>query len=262
MTRALKYVDADGVKVSYRESGGGEPVVVFVHGALGSSLTWVYQLKAAKEGGFKALALDLPGHGESEDLVGEVDIARLAEIVEKFMDALGVERAVLVGHSMGGAIAMTMAVDHPQRLSGLVLANTGAKLGVLPEILEGLEKDYQRTVAEVIAPLAFSRRTDPKLVEASIAEMLKVPLHVALRNFKACNSFDLRSKLGEVRAPTLIIAGDEDRLTPLKWAEYLRNNIEGARLKVIEGCGHIAMLEKPLEFNRALMDFLARLSLN
>jgi len=90
--------------------------------------------------------------------------------------------------------------------------------------------------------------------------MLRVPRRVALRNFKACDGFDLRGRLGDVEAPTLIIAVSDDKLTPVKWAEYLRDNIKGSRLVVIEGAGHASMLEKPKEFNEALINFIQGLS--
>jgi len=257
----LGEVEVEGVKLAYREAGYGCPCMVLIHGALGSSLSWIHQLKMAECGGLRALALDLPGHGGSWDVEdGCETIADLAKLVEGFIEALGLEPAVLVGHSMGGAVALTIAVQSPRLVEALVLANTGAKLGVLKEILEGLEHDYERAVVELIAPMAFSPSASKELVEASIKEMLMVPQRVALRNFKACDSFDLRGRLGNVEAPTLIIASSDDKLTPVKWAEYLRDNIKGSRLVVIEGAGHASMLERPREFNEALANFLRGLS--
>ncbi|RLF09970.1 MAG: alpha/beta hydrolase [Thermoprotei archaeon] len=257
--KPLKEVTVQGVKLSYRVAGQGSMKVLFIHGALGSSMAWVFQLRMAEEEGFEALAPDLPGHGGSSDLQGEVDIAYLAGLMKSFLEVLGVEEAVVVGHSMGGAIAMTLAAEAPRRVKGLALANTGAKLGVLPEILEGLSRDYRRTVEEVIAPMSFAYTVDKALLEASIAEMMKVPPHVAYRNFKACNAFDFRDRLSEVKVPTLILVGSEDKLTPVKWAEYLHKHIAGSRLVVVEGAGHASMLEKPKEFNEALRSFLRSL---
>ncbi|PCN49941.1 hypothetical protein B6U99_07115 [Candidatus Geothermarchaeota archaeon ex4572_27] len=130
---------------------------------------------------------------------------------------------------------------------------------MMPEILKRLDEDYEGAIRGLIAPLAFSSRADPRLVEASIAEMLRVPRHVAIRNFRACDGFDVRHRLGEVRAPTLIIAGSEDRLTPIKWAEELHRGVAGSTLRVIDGCGHVSMLERPREFNEALVEFTSRL---
>lgn len=251
-------VEASGLRLAYRAAGSG-PCCVLVHGALGSSLSWIYQLREAGRLGLRALALDLPGHGDSQDVPsGEVRIEDYATIVGDFIRSLGLERPVVVGHSMGGAIALHLALAEPALVGGLVLAHTGARLRVAREIMEGLERDYEEAVSKVIAPLAFSPSTPKWLVEASIREMLKVPQRVALRNFRACDQFDLRGRLGEIAAPTLIVAGGDDRLTPVKWAAYLHENIRGSELRVIEGAGHASMLERPREFNEALQGFINR----
>lgn len=251
-------VEASGLRIAYREAGSG-PCSVFIHGALGSSLSWIYQLREAERIGVRALALDLPGHGGSEDLgLEQVRIEDYASVVRGFIQALGLERPLVVGHSMGGAVALSLAIDHPDLVGALVLANTGARLRVAREIIEGLERDYEGAVVGTIAPLAFAPGAPRQLVEESIKEMLRVPKRVALRNFKACSLFDVRGRLSEVRAPALIVAGSEDRLTPVKWAAYLHEGIAGSELRVIEGAGHAAMLERHREFNEALLSFVSR----
>lgn len=253
---SVSVVEASGLRIAYREAGSGL-CSVFIHGALGSSLSWIYQLREAERMGVRALALDLPGHGGSEDLgLEQVRIEDYASVVADFIQALGLERPLVVGHSMGGAIALSLAVDRPGLVGALVLANTGARLKVAREIIEGIERDYEGAVVRVIAPLAFSPSAPRGLVEESIREMLRVPRHVALRNFKACSIFDARGRLGEVRAPTLIVAGSEDRLTPVKWAARLHEGIAGSELRVIAGAGHATMLERHREFNEALLSLI------
>ncbi|MCX8204616.1 MAG: alpha/beta hydrolase [Candidatus Nezhaarchaeota archaeon] len=255
---ANRTVEVSGLRLTYREAGVG-PCSVLVHGALGSSFSWIYQLREAGRLGVRAVALDLPGHGGSQDLHGQACIEDYAAVVKGFIRALGLERPLVIGHSMGGAVALSLAISDPDLVGGLVLVNTGARLRVMREILEGLERSYEETVVKLIAPLAFAPSAPKWLVEASIKEMLKVPQRVAIRNFKACSLFDMRSRLSEVNAPTLIVAGSEDRLTPIKWAAYLHEGIKGSELRVVEGAGHVTMLEKHEVFNQILLSFTSRL---
>lgn len=253
----MKKVSVRGLTAYYRDAGVDSLKVVFIHGALGSSLAWIFQLKIAEEEGFSAVAPNLIGHGGSSDVEDGVDISYLSHFVGEFMDALDIKKAVVVGHSMGGAIAMTLAVETPERVEGLVLANTGARLRVLPELFEGLKSNFKRTVEEIIAPMSFSSKTSKAIIDLSVKEMLNTPPHVAYRNFKACDSFNITDRLNEVKVPTLIIAGREDRLAPAKLAEDLHRRIASSKLVIVEESGHATMLERPEEFNEALTSFFS-----
>src|SRR4030043_964362 len=122
-------------------------VVLFIHGAGGGHYTWSYQ-KAFFEKRFNLIIIELPGHGASEG-EGEEEIGRYSEHVFSFLKALALSNVFLVGHSMGGAIVQTLALTHPEVIKGISLVGTGAKLKVLPLILNGIKTNFEETVPKI-----------------------------------------------------------------------------------------------------------------
>ncbi len=200
--------------------------LVLIHGAGGNHLYWGAAVRALPEA--HVYALDLPGHGRSTG-AGRTSVAQYASVVIQLLDALGLETAVLAGHSMGGAIAQTAALEFPERVRGLVLVGTGSRLRVLPRILDGTLTDYAAT-AELVCQYAYSESAPAELVRAGLAQMLRVPAQVVHDDFAACNAFEVTDRLGEIRCPTLVLCGTEDRLTPLKYSTFLAERIAGAQL--------------------------------
>ncbi len=202
----------------------------------------------------RVLAIDLPGHGATGG--GGCDHIRdYAAWVVAFLDAAGLTRVILGGHSMGGAIAQTIALAHPDRLNGLVLIGTGARLRVLPRILELLREDSLRG-RRLIEGLSYSPRTPSgTVVEAERALTETLPL-VILGDYLACDRFDLMTDVGAVRVPTLVLVGRDDRLTPPKYARFLARTIPNARLVEVEDAGHFPQLEQPAAVNAALRTFI------
>lgn len=238
----------------------GAPLV-FIHGAGDNHLLWNGQL-AAFASTARPLALDLPGHGRSRGegrLCGaaRVTISDFALAVRDLLDALALKRAILVGISMGGAIAQTLALEFPERASGLVLVGTGAKLRVAPAILQGIQDDFDN-FAPLLAQNLYASNAPAKLIDASAATLLATGAQTTYDDFTACDSFDVRDRLAEIRVPALIVCGSQDRMTPPKYSEYLSQNIAGAELRIIENAGHMAMLEQAAEFNRIVAQWLAR----
>nr|MBC7245412.1 alpha/beta fold hydrolase [Chloroflexota bacterium] len=229
------------------------PRLLLVHGAGGNHLHWGYAIRNLQ--GAHVYALDLPGHGRS-DGIGRSSITDYADVLAGFMDALDLARAVVVGHSMGGATAMMTALCHPQRVAGLVLVGTGARLRVLPAILEGTLHDFERTIT-LICEYAYSPNAPKELVQQGQRQMLRVAPKVLHDDFVACNAFDVMDQLYEIRCPTLVICGSEDRLTPPKYSTFLAERIAGAELRLIEGAGHMVMLEKPNQVATAITSALA-----
>jgi pimeloyl-ACP methyl ester carboxylesterase len=244
-----------GAPAAYLEAGRGRPVV-FVHGAGGRGEVWLPQLAGLADVA-RLVAVDLPGHGGSEGR-GCRSVDDYAAWLLALLAALGLERVVLVGHSMGGAIAQTVALAQPERLDGLVLVGTGARLRVLPRILELLRDDPPRG-ASLIASLAYSPRTAPGAVIEAERALAATPALVTLGDFGACDRFDVMAKLGGVRVPTLVVVGRDDRLTPPKYAGWLAATIPGARLVEVEAAGHFPQLEQAAAVNAALRAFLAAL---
>lgn len=235
-----------------------EPSLLFIHGAGGDAAIWDAQASFFR-GRNPIYRLDLPGHGLSWGQ-GEDDIAAYAEWAHNVIDtALPPHDWVVVGHSMGGAVALQLALDHPASLKGLVLACTGAKLGVLPAIIKMLETDAQ-AFFKTIELAAFCSDTPAEVREIASRSILKCPPQVTLKDFHACNRFDIRQRLQEIDTPSLIACGEKDRLTPVKHSEYLHRYLRNSRLVLIPDAGHMVMAEKPDAFNKALIEFLDEIS--
>lgn len=227
--------------------------ILFIHGAGAGHQIWFHQLKSLGQKR-RAIALDLPGHGGSNgEGADRIEIYR--DAVRSFMGELGLHRVVLVGHSMGGAITQSFALAYPGQLAAIVLVGTGAKLRVHPKIFDGL-RDDARTGVELIAGWARSPGAPSEVVEQDAAAMLRTPIPVIEGDFRACDAFDLMHQVREISAATLVICGADDLLTPPKYAEYLRQEIVGSQLAVIDGAGHMVMLERPEEVTRAMERFL------
>jgi pimeloyl-ACP methyl ester carboxylesterase len=232
--------------------GAGKPVV-FIHGASGSTFSWYFQKEYLKKS-MEVILLDLPGHGRSPgDGCDRLD--ECGEAVHEALKKAGLEKCHMVGHSMGGAIAMLFALTYPGLLEGLVLVSTGVRLRVVPEILEGILKDKEGTVRR-ITEFAFSRTAPPSLVEAGFKEMMKCRQEVIYKDFYSCEQVDLMDRVKRVKLPTLILCGEDDLLTPPKYSEYLHAEIAGSKLVRIPDAGHILMLEKPDAVNRAIEEFV------
>jgi pimeloyl-ACP methyl ester carboxylesterase len=198
--------------------------------------------------------LDLPGHGRSKG-DGCETIDCYVEAVVAFLDAVAVDQAVIVGHSMGGAIGQTLALQASERVSALVLVGTGARLRVASAILRGIKGDFDGTIG-LITQYAWSPDADASLMELGRDALRETGAGVLLGDFVACDRFDIMDRLAEIRVPTLVIGGSADKLTPLKYAHYLAENLPDARLVTIEAAGHMVMLEQPGQVADAVREFV------
>jgi len=236
----------------YTVSGRGGPALILIHGAGGSHLHWPAALRRMP--GATVYAVDLPGHGRSEG-PGRERIEDYAADVVRFMDAVGVSRGVLVGHSMGGAIAQMTALTAPERVAGLVLVGTGARLRVAPALLDGILQDARGALA-LITEWAWGPEADPAMVARGRQMMARVNPRVVWGDFAACDRFDIRERVEEITAPTLVITGSEDRMTLPRFGQWLAERIPGARFVLVEGAGHMVMLEKPDQVASAVREWL------
>jgi len=234
-------------------SHGAPCEAVFVHGAGENGLLWKRMLEGLS-GGSRALAVDLPGHPKGEITCRSV--GEYAEELHRFLTDSRLDRPVVGGHSMGGAIALTLALSHPDDISGLILVATGAKLGVAPEILEGLRREPLRTIEDIITPWSFNS-IDLGLGREARAALSVSNLSVFLNDYVACTGFDVRADLVKISARTLVVCGDKDRMTPPKFAHYLAVNIRGSELRFIKDSGHMLPLEKPEALASVVQGFLA-----
>jgi pimeloyl-ACP methyl ester carboxylesterase len=234
------------------QGGRGDPALVLLHGAGGSRLNWPAKLRRLP--GATVYTLDLPGHGRSSGR-GKDTIEGYAEDVVAFLDTVGVERAILVGHSMGGAVALTLALGWADRVAGLVLVATGARLRVAPAILEGVHGDFEAAL-DIITHYAWSPGSSPALIESGRQRLREAGPDMLLGDLVACDRFDVMGRLEEIDAPTLVLAGSADQLTPVRYARFLVEHIAGACLVIVDGAGHMVMLERSTGVAKAVREFL------
>jgi len=264
-----KYVTVEGTAVHYLHSGPTTlpevtpaldrgQLFVLVHAAGSNAGMWRRQIEEASRQ-HSVLALDLPGHGRSSGLEGLPTVEAYAEFVARFAETLGLRPFVLVGRSMGGAIALTFTARHPERVRGLVLVCTTARFTFTPEQL-AVHRDVMRgRLPQQFTSETFSPATGMELMREAWIEQVKTDPRVRYTDVLACQAFDGRSLLARIRVPTLVVAGADDQLTPVTCAEELARGIPGARLEVIARAGHQAPLEQADAFNRLVGRFAAEL---
>ncbi len=231
--------------------------VLFIHGAGGGEYTWSYQ-KAFFERRFNPIIIELPGHGASGG-EGEEEIGKYAEHVYAFLKALDLSKTFFVGHSMGGAIVQTLALRHPEVIEGICLVGTGARLRVLPLILDGIKARFEETVRK-ITQLAYARTAPSEMIDRGVADLMRCKPEVLHGDFLACDRFDIMSEVEKINVPALIVCGSEDELTPVKYSEFLHQRIKGSILEILPGAGHMVMMESAEAFNERLGEFLMRKS--
>jgi pimeloyl-ACP methyl ester carboxylesterase len=220
---------------------------------------------------FRAIALDYRDVGDSDPATGPYGIRELAEDVRVFASRIGVERASLVGISMGGFIALELALAHREFVDRLVLVVTSAggatHVSTSPEVMRALmpgddeeveSGEGARRVCSLVAGPGFAER-HPEAIEEFVEIARHNPMHVDayLRQLAACRKHDVADRLAEISAPTLVIHGDADPLVRIENGRHLAANIPGAQLIVYEGVGHIPEVECSERFNDDLIAFLS-----
>jgi pimeloyl-ACP methyl ester carboxylesterase len=247
-------VTHDGRTTAYRHPGGGEATVLYVHGSGGTHRVWAAQY-GRRDG--SRVALDLSGHGESDDVDTDPGVATLDAYAD---DVVAVARetgaSVLVGNSLGGAVVQHVALERDLPLSGLVLADTGAKLGVTEPLKEWLAGDWDRAVEFVHGEDMLFHDPDPADLERSKAMMRETGRAVTERDFLTCDRFDVRDRLSEIAVPALAIYGEHDRLTPPRFHEYLAEHLPDADLVEIADAAHLPFVERPAAFDAAVSEFV------
>ncbi len=221
--------------------------LVFIHGA--GFTGEVFSKQTAAFGG--SHAPNLPGHlspGEPQS-VGE-----FAEFIANYLRERGLQDVVLCGHSLGGAVAIQVALDRAHPLRGLVLLGSGARLRVAPGFLEGFETKFDQTAREVAS--YFFAEPAGKQIEWAVGCMQRVGQAQTLRDFRACDAFDALERLGEIRLPVLALTGEADKMTPPKFAHALADRVPKAQARIVHGAGHFVMVERSTETNDAIRTFL------
>jgi pimeloyl-ACP methyl ester carboxylesterase len=242
--------------VFYLDRGSSAPPIVAIHGAGGLGRYWGNQLVGLSRQ-VRFVAFDLPGHGRSTGPT-HTTIVEGAQRVEAMMDVLKIKQAVLLGHSMGGALALRLAQQQPDRVHGLVLVGTGARSRVHPRILDGIHADWNATT-RLITEWSYAPGTSPLVLDTATADLRDVDPRVVHSDYAACNEFDMMSEIGNIAAPALVLVGEHDRMTPPAYAQHLVRSLPNAVLEVIPNAGHMAMLEQPQAVNDAICRFVRSL---
>jgi 3-oxoadipate enol-lactonase len=262
----MPYADANGVRLYYEQEGSGPDLVLIM--GLGAHLgAWALQRPDLSRH-FRVTAFDNRGAGRSDAPDEPYSIAGMADDTVALMTSLGIARAHVVGASMGGMIAQELAIRHPDRVDGLVLACTRAKAGPLRELMAPVDRWLREQgldriqLALLTMPwgrtAAFMSDQEKVLKQLELVRMDPYPmqLHAYLRQHSAVMAHDTLGRLGSIRARTLVLVGAEDVLTPPAESRVLAAAIPGARLVELPRGGHGFTGEYPDEFNAAVIDFL------
>lgn len=253
-----------GGEIHYDETGQGEPLI-FVSGLNGIGRYWEPQVPVFSAR-FRVITYDQRGTGASDRLQRQFSVDQMAVDLAGLMDALGIRRAHVVGLSTGGAIGQTLAIDQPERVGRLVMCSTWTHCDPwFRRLFEARRLMYQQAGSELHAMFHPLWLYPPEYVNAHDAELDEErrrsvagapPVEIAVGRINALLAFDRRAGLSRIRAPTLIIASDNDYITPGYFAEALGRAIPGARLAIVRGGGHSISRTRPDEFNRLVLEFL------
>ncbi|SNR37813.1 alpha/beta fold hydrolase [Halorubrum vacuolatum] len=253
-----------GRETAYRrfDRGGDGPPICFIHGSGGTGDVWRAQTRLADR--FPVVTLDLSGHGASDDVDAEPGSETLGVYADDVLAVVEAatnsgERPVLCGSSLGGAVALWVALERDVDLAGLVLAGTGAKLPVLRDLLDWLANDFDRAIEFLHGEDRLFHDGSSAYVDRSAATMRECGRAVVERDFRSCNRFDVRDRLPAVEPRTLAVVGEHDRLTPPSYHDFLAESIPRCERATVEDAAHLAMMETPVAFNAALASFLDRL---
>lgn len=258
---------SEGLAISYRDSEKGEGPVIFIHGFPFDKSSWEPQFRFLKDK-YRVITYDLPGFGWSSPLSGQPDIPAFAHHLIRFMDELGIGKAVVCGLSMGGYILLAAASLYPERLQALILSDTQC----VADTAEAKKKRYT-TIADIekngmegftsrFVPTLFSEATQqhqPDVVEQIRQTVLSAEPDSVIAALRAMAEREERcSGLGAIHQPVLVLCGEKDTLTPVSQSEFLSRHIPEAQLQIIGNAAHLPNLENSEAFNHHVENFLTR----
>lgn len=276
-----RFIQINGINVHYKQMGSGEPVIILLHGFGASVFSWREVMTPLANHG-TVIAFDRPAFGLTQrpmpgEWQGQNPYSPEAQValVIGLMDALKIDRAILIGNSAGGTVALSTALAYPQRINGLVLVDAavysggGAPAWIRPLLrlsqYDRVGQLISRSLLQNGDRLIESAWHDPARITAEVLEGYRKPLKVnnwdrALWELtKASGESDLAARLPEVKMPVLVVSGDDDRIVPTDQSVRLSEEIDGARLVVFTACGHVPQEECPDQFLEAVLPFVQSL---
>ena len=260
-----KYIDVEGYAVNYFHTGQTTlpPVVpdvsqgklfLYVHGA-GSNGHFANKMLDILSENHSPLSFDFPGHGRSSGTESLKSVTAYSDFTYALWKALGVRPVVIVGHSMGGAVAMDLALRHADMVEGLALTCTAAQFNIPDDLIKTWEAVMKGRQGQPFTKVSCSPKTRQEIVQQGWMEQIKTDPRVRCFDLTACQQVDLTGQLGQINVQTLVLAGEDDATTPVAQAEELRDNIPNAQLSVIPEAGHWLPIEKPQEACDAINAF-------
>ncbi|MBD3227892.1 MAG: alpha/beta fold hydrolase [Candidatus Lokiarchaeota archaeon] len=256
----MPYFKYEKKKIYYQDEGKARQNnanLIFIHGAGENSNTWWFQTQKLSKY-FRTIALDLPNHAKSEKFE-ELYMNLFLQVINKLINHLRLDSVILIGHSMGGAISMSYLLEFYE-VDALILIGTGAKLKVNPLIIEVLTKNFKLALEQIDSIAIYSKsKSKQKLDEIKDflrQEALKTPPETHINDFQICNQFDIMDKLNEIEVPTLIICGERDLLTPIKYSDYLHKKIKNSILYKVPETSHCVYIEQADLVNEKIKEFI------
>ncbi len=253
--RSLSYLTAGDARA---ETG---QTLLLIHGSGMSARSWAGQLRGLAHG-LRMLAIDLPGHGESDALPEATD-ERYAETACALLDALKTGAVFVAGHSLGGAVALSLAARRPDLVQGLILLSTCAKLpepaGSPERVLYWFLPGFLRKLVffSTAKKMLFAPGAPSWAIRLGVEELRACRPETILQDVAAAKAMDLEEEARGLRVPTLILCGSRDKLTPPALSQRLYDFIPGSRLDIVEGAGHMLPVEAAERVNRAILEFVS-----
>ncbi|OLC35598.1 MAG: hypothetical protein AUH81_09860 [Candidatus Rokubacteria bacterium 13_1_40CM_4_69_5] len=257
-------VRVDGRQVSYLTVADptAEELILLIHGSGVSARYWTEQLRGLAKA-LQVLALDLPGHGES-DSIADSSVEAYADVVAGFLAVLGTGPVVVAGHSLGGAVGLALAVRRERAVRGLVLLSSCAKVSRTNSWTENLLSYLPGPLRKILFFMAakkmlFAPGASDLAVRLGMQELAACRPETILQDLRAAKAMDLTEQARGLDVPVLIMCGSRDKVTPPALSERLHGLIRRSRLDIVEGTGHMLLLEAPERVNRDILDFVGSL---
>jgi pimeloyl-ACP methyl ester carboxylesterase len=248
-----------GIHYLFHDGGSPQkPPLVLIHGVACCCLSWPPEIRRLAAG--RVFTIDLPGHGKSSGPCFQT-VNEYAECLVRFLDAAGIWQAVVVGHSLGAAIALILSIDHPERVAGLGLISAGASLPVAAQILENAATSttFIKAVRSFQGLMNIPQNTG-NINDRVFKDLSSVRPTLLHGDLLACDQFKLDVRLSSIHVPVLVICGTNDQFTPPRYSKYLATRIPGASLQTIDEAGHMVMLEQLRRLSALLSVFLKIIS--